>query len=219
MKKIAPLSILLSLCLLTIAFARDLKVEGKKLLSEKPPFAVALPSEFQLIHSSSAENREENSLTRAYLFIREKNKQVEEMLIVQIADKTNPQAGPMMIPSLKPLAEKKLFSKGKIDRKGLEIDYLIQVMAWNPEAPSLRPLAAKGLTVPSHWALQGQCLFSYYAEHAVFIRYSKDANSFGFKVSQEGKSWEKDSISGNEKTICEIFQKTFMTMIDSLRVQ
>ena len=219
MKRIGLLSIVLSLCLLTSAFARDLKVEGKKLVSEKPPFAVALPSEFQFIHFSSVENREENSLTRTFLFTRARNRLVEDMLIVQIADKTNPQAGPMMIPSLKPLTEKRLFSKGKVDKKGLEVDYLIQVMAWNPDAPSLRPLAAKGLTVPSHWALQGQCLFPYYAEHAVFIRYSKDANSFGFGVSQEGKNWEKDSISGNEKKVCEIFQKTFMTMIDSLRVQ
>jgi len=221
MKKIGIFSILLSFCLLTLASAMDLKVEGRKLLSQKPPFTVGLPVEFQFIHSSSVENKDENSLTRSFLFVKSKNKQAEDILIVQIADKTNPQAGPMAIPTLKPLAEKRFFSKGKIKKKGLEINYLTQVMAWNPDAPSLRPLGVKGITVPSHWALQGQCLFPYYdeQEQAVFIRYSKDANSFGFGVSQEGKNWEKDSISGNEKKVFEIFQKTFMEMMDSIRVQ
>ena len=165
------------------------------------------------------ENKEENSLTRTSLFIKAKNKQAEDILIVQIADKTNPQAGPMTIPPLKPLTEKRLFSKGKMDKKGLEVHYLLQAMVWNPDASSLRPVLAKGIAVPSHWVLQGQFLFPYYDENAVFIRYSKDANSFGFGVSQEGKSWEKNSISGNEKKVYEIFQKTFMGMMDSIRIQ
>jgi hypothetical protein len=219
MKRVVTLSVVLILCLLSLAFAKDVKVEGRKLVCEKPPFTVGLPSDLEFIHSSSVENKEENSLTRTFLFVKAKNKQAEEILIVQVADKTNPQAGPMAIPPLKPLAEKRLFSKGKVDRKGLEVNYLIQAMAWNPEAPSLRPLSAKGIAVPSNWALQAQCLFPYYEEHAVFIRYSKDVRSFGLKVSQEGKNWERDSISGNEKKVCEMFQKTFMGMIDSLRVQ
>ena len=32
------------------------------------------------------------------------------MLIVQIADKTNPQAGPMTVPPLKPYTEKRVYS-------------------------------------------------------------------------------------------------------------
>jgi len=219
MKRIGIPAFLLSLSVLTFAFGKDLRVEGKKLLFQKPPFTVMLPSDLQLIHSSSMDNKEENSLTRTYLFIKAKNKQAEDILIVQIADKTNPQAGPMTIPPLKPLTEKRLFSKGKMNKKGLEINYLLQGMAWNPGAASLRPLAEKGITIPSNWALQGQCLFPYYAEHAVFIRYSKDVNSFGLKVSQKGKNWEKDSISGDEKKVYEIFQRTFMEIMDSISVQ
>ena len=71
--------------------------------------------------------------------------------------------------------------KDKVKKGELEVDYLIQLMAWNPDAPSLQPIVKKGLVVPSRWALQGQFLFPYQGEHAVFIRYSKDVNSFGFK--------------------------------------
>ena len=55
-------------------------------------------------------------LTRTAIFIREKAKQIEEMLIVQIADKTNPQAGPMVVPPLKPYNEKRMYVKGKIKK-------------------------------------------------------------------------------------------------------
>ncbi len=55
---------------------------------------MSLPSEFRLIHSSSRANPTENSLTRAYFLVKAKEKEVEEMLIVEIADKTDPQAGP-----------------------------------------------------------------------------------------------------------------------------
>ena len=48
---------------------------------------------------------------------------------------------------------------------------------------------------------------------------SKDIHSFGLKVSNEGKDWDKESISGNEKKIYEIFQKRASEMVDSLRLQ
>ena len=204
---------------IAIAGAKDLEIQKKKLISQKPPFTIILPSEFQLIHSSSSENPKENSLTRVYFLIKEKNKQVEEMLIFQIADKTNPQAGPMTTPPLKPFTEKRMYSKGKIKRGEVEGDYLTQLMAWNPDAPSLQPIIKKGITMPSIWALQGQFLLNYQGEHAVFIRYSKDANSFGLKVSEEGDRWNQGSISGNEKRVYETFQKTFMEMINSIQIK
>ena len=173
------------------AAQRDLEVKGKKLTSQKPPFTLTLPSDFNLIHSFSQENPGESSLTRAYFFIKTKGKQVEEMLILQIADKTNPQAGPMTAAPLKPYTEKRLYSKGKVKRGELEVDTLIQLMAWNPDASSLQPIVKKGFIIPSSWALQGQFLFLYLGEHAVFFRYSKSVNSFGMKVSEKGEDWEK----------------------------
>jgi uncharacterized protein YkuJ len=77
----------------------------------------------------------------------------------------------------------------------------------------------KGIIIPSHWALQGQLLFVYQGEHAVSIRYSKDANAFGFKVSEEGDKWNRESISGDEKKTYETFQKTFMRMRDSIQIK
>ena len=195
---------------------KTLEIKGKKLVSQKPLFTLALPSEFQLIHFSSLEYPKENSLTRAYFFIKEKNKTVEEMFIVQIADRTNPQAEPIAAPPLKPITEKTVYSKGKIKRGVVELDHLIQLFVWNPDAPSLQPIVAKGITIPSRWALQGQLLFTYQGEHAVHIRYSKDINSFGLKVSEEGKGWEIGKISGNEKKVYETFQKTFMEMMNSI---
>jgi hypothetical protein len=35
---------------------------------------------------------------------------------------------------------------------------------------------------------------------------------FGLKTSKDGKDWERESISGNEKKVYEVFQKTFMEM-------
>ena len=180
---------------------------------------MTLPSEFRLIHSSSNPNPAENSLTRIYFFVKAKEKQVEEMLILQIADKTNPQAGPMNIPPLKPYTEKRMYSKSKAKKEGLEIDYIMQLMAWNPDAPSLQPIVKKGIMIPSHWALQGQFLFAYQGEHAVFIRYSKDVHSFGLEISEDGKDWGKESISGNERKVYEAFQKTFMEMINSINIK
>jgi len=204
----------------TVAFAsKDLEIQGKKLISRTPPFTVMFPSDAQLIHSTSHQNPSDSSATRAYFLVKEKNKQVEEMFIVQIADKTNPQAGPMVVPPLKPYTEKRMYMRDKIKKGELVIDYLIQLMAWNPDASSLQPIVKKGIMIPSLWALQGQSLFVYQGEHAVFIRYSKDANTLGFKVSEEGDRWNRESLSGNEKKVYEVFQKTFMEMINSIIIK
>jgi hypothetical protein len=214
---------LLGLLLITWAPAhatqKVLDVQGKKLISQSPPFTLALPSEFSLVHSFSQENPEDSSRTRVYFLVKAKEKQVEEMLILQIADKTNPQAGPITSPPLKPYTEKRLYSKGKVKRGELEVSHLIQLMAWNPDAPSLQPIMKKGLVIPSRWALQGQFLFLYQGEHAVFFRYSKDINSSGIKVSEKGDDWEKGRISGNEKRVYETFQKSFMGMMDSIQLR
>ena len=204
---------------LSIASPKDLEIQGKNLISKKPPFTLMMPSEFRFIHSFSHENPKDNSLTRVYFFIREKDKQVEEMLIVQIADRTNPQAEPMTVPPLKPYTEKRMYSKGKIKKGEVEVNYLIQLMEWNPDAPSLQPIIQKGTTIPHHLALQGQFLFIYLGEHAVYMRYSKDVNASEVKVSEEGERWNKDSISGNEKKVYETFKKNFMEMIDSVRIK
>lgn len=213
------LCLILAIGAVVNAAQKDLEIQGKKLTSQKPPFTLTLPSEFNLVHSFSQENPEESSLTRAYFFIKPKGKQVEEMLILQVADKTNPQAGPMTAAPLKPYTEKRLYSKGKVKKGELELDTLIQLMAWNPDASSLQPIVKKGFIIPSSWALQGQFLFLYLGEHAVFFRYSKNVNSFGVKVSDKGEDWEKGRISENEKKVCETFQKSFKEMIDSIKVK
>jgi len=176
-----------------------------------------LPSELHLVHSFLHENPKESSLTRVYFLIKERNKRVEEMLIVQIGDRTNPQAGPITAPPLRPYTEKKMFLWDKRKKGKLEVDYLIQVMAWNPDAPSLQPIKREGVSIPSHWVVQGQFLFIYQGEHAVYVRYSRDVNTFGFKVSEEEKNWEKGLISGNEKRVVEIFQRIFLSMMDSVQ--
>jgi uncharacterized protein YkuJ len=197
----------------------DLEVQGKKLVSQKPRFTLTLPAASNLVHSFSHENPGENSLTRVYLLVKTKEKQVEEMLILQIADKTNPQAGPITVPPLKPYAEKRMFLKDRKKKEELTIDYLIQLMAWNPKAPSLQPIVEKGIAIPSHWALQGQFQFVYQGEHAVSVRYSKDVNAFGLKISEKGEDWERESISGNEKKVYEAFKKGFMEMISSIIIK
>jgi len=189
------------------------------LISRKPPFTLIFPTEFQLAHSSTVEYPKESSLTRSYFFIKEKEKQIEEMLIIQIADKTNPRAEAMTSPPLKPETTKRMYSNGKIKEGELEVEYLIQLIAWNPEAPSLQPITKKGLFIPAHWALQGQFLFLYQVEHAVFFRYSKDIDSFGIRISGKGDDWGKGVISGNEKRVYEIFQNTFMQMMDSIQIK
>ncbi len=139
------------------------------------------------------------------------------MLILQIADRTNPQAGPMIAPPLKPYTEKRLYSRGKVKRSEIEVDYLTQSMAWNPSASSLQPIIKKGFVIPGQWALQGQFLFHYQGENAVLCRYSRTIDSFGIKVSDKGDTWEKGTISGKEKKVSETFQKSFMEMIDSIQ--
>ncbi len=220
MKKIALifLFVLLTASLLFGA-GRDLEVRGRTLASKSPPFLITLPSDLQPVHSESVEHPAENSRTRALFLVREAGKQVEEMLVVQIAEKTNPQAGPMVVPPLKPYSEKKMYQKGKVKKGESEVDFLIQLLAWNPDASSLQPVVRKGLKIPSHWALQAQVLFQPQAESAVLFRYSRDIRSFGMKVSDEGKAWDKDSISGNEKKVLESFQRTASSMIESLRLQ
>jgi hypothetical protein len=199
--------------------AKEFDIHGKKLISKNPPFSFTLPAELQWVHSFSSDHPAENSLTRASFFIREMKKQVEEMLIIQIAEKTNPQAGPMMVPPLKLYDEKGVHIRGKLKKGEVEVEYLTQVMAWNPNAPSLQSLVKKGLTIPDHWALQYQFLFQPQSDQAVFIRYSRDVNSFGLNVSNGGKSWNRELISGNEKKVFETFQKVASEMVDSLRFQ
>ena len=196
----------------------DLEIQGRTLVSQKPPFTLTLPSELDLVYSFSHENPGENSLTRVYFLAKTKEKQIEQMLILQIADRTGPPLGPMTVSALRPYAEKRMFVKDRVRKGELTIDYLIQLMAWNPEAPSLQPLLRKGIIMPSHWALQGQFQFLYQAEHAVSFRYSRDVNSFGMKVSDGGDGWERDSIAGNEKKVYEVFRSALLEMIDSIRI-
>jgi uncharacterized protein YkuJ len=144
---------------------------------------------------------------------------VEEMLILQIADRTNPQAEPIQAPSLKPYTEKRMYLKDRKKRGDLEIERLIQLFAWNPGASSLQPIVQKGFTIPSRWAMQGQFLFNYVGEHVVLVRYSRDVNTFGLKVSETGENWDRGSISGNEQKIYEVFRKGFLEMIDSLQIK
>jgi len=213
------ITIVLALGALNQAIARDLEIKGRQLISQKPPFTLTLPSEFRLVHSFSQENPEENSLTRGYFLIKEKSKQVEEMLILQIADRTNPQAEPIQAPPLKPYTEKRMYLKDRKKRGDLEIERLIQLFVWNPGASSLQPIVQKGFTIPSRWAMQGQFLFNYVGEHVVLVRYSRDVNTFGLKVSEFGGNWDRGSISGNEQKIYEVFRKGFLEMIDSIQIK
>ena len=210
--------ILLATTALVHAARKELEVQGKTLVSQKPPLTLTLPSEFNLVHSFTHENPRESSVTRVYFLVKTKGKQVEEMLILQIADKTNPQAGPITAPPLKPYTEKGMYSKGEVKKGEMEVGYLIQLMAWNPDAPSLQPIVKKGFVISSLLALQGQFLFLFQGEGVVSIRYSKDVSSFGMKVSDGGRRWERESISGNEKRVYEVFQKIFLKMIDTFHI-
>ncbi|MGQ9647627.1 MAG: hypothetical protein ACUVWO_13965 [Thermodesulfobacteriota bacterium] len=199
--------------------AKDLEIKGKELISQKPPFAFTLPSELRLIHSFSHDNPEENSVTRVYFLITEKNRQVEEMLILQIADRTNPQAEPIRAPALKPYTEKRMYLKDKKKKGALEVDYLLQLMAWNPDASSLQPIRRKGINIPSCWAMQGQFLFNYLGEHVVLVRYSRDVNAYGLKVSETAENWNKGSISSHEQRVYEAFRRGFLEMVDSIQIK
>ncbi len=189
-------------------------IKEGQLISQKPPFQLPLASEFRLV--DSFENPGENSNTRAYIYIKEKDKQIQEMFILQIASRTSPEAGPITASRLRPYGEENMYVKDRITRGGVEGDYLIQLMTWNPKSSTLQSLAKKGYTIPSHLALQGQVQFIHQKEHAVSIRYSKDVNSFGLQVSGDGQKWVKDSISGSEKKAEEIFQESFLKMINSV---
>jgi hypothetical protein len=112
-----------------------------------------------------------------------------------------------------------MYLKNRKKRGDLEIEQLIQLFAWNPEASSLQPVLKKGVTVPSHWAMQGQFLFNYLGEHAVLVRYSRDVNTFGLKVSVTGENWDRGSISGNEQRVYEVFRKGFLEMVDSIQIK
>jgi hypothetical protein len=195
------------------------EIDGKKLISRKPPFTLIFPTEFQLAHSSTVEYPQESSLTRSYFFIKEKEKQIEEMFIIQIADRTNPRAVPINAPPLKSDSEKRMYLNEKIEKGELAVDTMIQLIRWDPKSSSLQPVIQKGIVIPSRWALQGQFLFVYRGDHAVLVRYSRDVHSFGLKVSDEGKKWERESISGNEKSAYENFQKAFMEMIHSIDIK
>jgi hypothetical protein len=122
-------------------------------------------------------------------------------------------------PSLKPYTEKRMYSKAKIKKGDLEIEHMSQLMAWNPDAKSLEPIVKKGVTIPSHWALQGQFQFIYLGEHGVFVRYSRDVNSFDLNVSRDGKDWDRDSISRNEKKVYDTFQRNFMETVNSITIK
>jgi hypothetical protein len=124
----------------------------------------------------------------------------------------------MTVPPLRPYTEKRMYLRDRMKKGELTVDYMIQLMAWNPEAPSLQPVVKKGIVIPSRWALQGQFLFNFQGEHAVLVRYSKAVDSFGLKVSEDGKSWEKESISGNEKKAYEVFKKSFTEIVQSIQI-
>jgi len=198
---------------------KEIEIQGRYLTSRKPPFALTLPSEFELIHHISLDYPKENSHTRTYLYIKKKENRAEEILIVQIADRTNPESEPITTPPLKPQTEKRMYLSGQEKKEKIEVNYLIQLIGWNPDAPSLQPIRKKGIIILSHWAMQGQLLFIYQGEHAVSIRYSRDVNAFGFGVSEVGNKWDRDSISGSEKKVYDIFQKSFMEMIGSIRIE
>jgi len=206
----------LTFCLVAVAAEKEVEVKGKQLISESPDFTLTTPTEFRLVHSSSTEHPQSSSLTRAYLVVKEKDKQMVELLTVEIAERTNPQAEPIHVPSLKPLSEERMYSRGSVKKEERAIDYLVQGMAWNPAAPSLQPIVKAGIRIPGHWVLHGQFLFVYDLDRAVLVRYSKDVNAFGVKLSDRAESWNKASIAGNEKKVLETFQKNFVEMVNSI---
>ncbi len=208
--------IALALCTSVLAAEREIEVRGKQMIARKPPFIIGLPADFRWAHSSSLEHPNENSMTRVYIFTEEKSGQLKAMIIVQIADKTDPMADPMTVPPLKADSEDLIYSRGSVKKGARGIEYLIQLIAWNPKAPSLQPLLKDGIGIPPHLALQGQILFGYSGVHAVLIKYSRDVNSFGTKVSGRVEAWKRESLSRGEKKVEQAFEKDFMGMIQSL---
>jgi hypothetical protein len=201
------------------ARAGEIDVQSRRIGFEKPPFVVTAPGEVRLVHTTSFDNPQEFSRTRVFFLVRDKEKRVEEMFLVQIADRTSQEAGPITAPPLAPYAEKRMYAKETFKRKDIPVEWMVQAMTWNPEASSLQPIVKKGLTIPARWALQGQVLFLWQGEHAVLIRYSRDAGTFGLKVSEEGDRWNRDRLSGNEKKAYEAFLKGFRETLDSVQIK
>jgi hypothetical protein len=221
MKKliIVPIILLLLGFSVTVFSEEDLKVQQEQLISRRPPFFLTLPPELRIVHSSSFQYPGQHSLTRTYFLVKKRKKAVEELFIVEIGDRTNRESGPITVSPLKPYSEKRMYVKDKLKKGELTADYMIQLMVWNPKAPSLQPLVKKGIVIPEQWALQGQFLFVYGMDYAVLIRYSRRIDSLGLKVSNNGRKWEREFLSGNEKKVYEAFRKGFMNMISSIDVK
>jgi hypothetical protein len=218
MKKCVVACILLSWVALSFAVAaeKEPEIRGKELTVHAPPFTMTLPEELRWVYSNTTDYPEESSRTRVYFYVRERNKQIEDLLIIQIAERTNSQAEPISVPPLKPLSIEAAYATGRLKKGEREVDYLVQLMSWNPKASSLQPIAQAGLTLPPHLALQGMGLFLYSLDRAVQIRFSKDVQSFGVRVSEKSGKWRRDVLAGNEKKVSETFQKMFMDMIESI---
>ena len=198
------------------AAERELEVHEVKLTLRQPALQLTLPSPFLLVHSLSQDRPRQSSRTRVFLLVNEKKKKVEELLLLQVAERTNPQAEPITAPALSPSSEETLYFRTRMKKEGRDLDLLIQLMALNPEAKLLEPVRQKGFSVPSHLALQGQSLFVYDLDHAVFLWYSKDIHTLGFRVSDQEDRWKRAKLSGNEKKAVDTFQKCFMSMVDSI---
>ena len=127
----------------TFGAEKLLDIKGNRLISYKPALQLVLHSEFCLVHSLSTDHPRESSRTRGYLLVKEQKKQVEDLFILQIAEKTNPQAEPTTVPPLKPSSEERMYFKGQLKKEQRQIDYLSQLMIWNPEAATLKPLIEK----------------------------------------------------------------------------
>ncbi len=197
---------------------KALEFKGKEVISASPPFSISLPVEARLIESSSLEFPEHSSMTRTYLADHEAGGRVEHLFIVQIADKTDPQAEPMAVPPLRPDVPGGALESGTIKKNNTELQYLIQLITWNPDSPSLQAFRKKGPDIPAHPALQGQILFGYEGRHAVLLKYSRDVHSFGTGVSSDPAHWERQSMSGDEKEVYDAFAGDFHAMLDSLAV-
>jgi hypothetical protein len=199
-----------------LAAENELRIEGKRLVSTTPFFLLTLPRPFQLVHSSSREFAKESSRTRAYLLITERSKQVMEILGLEIADRTNPAAEPMALPPLVGENEARTYDAGKLSKENNEVQYLVQLITWSRDAPSLQPIVKSGYTIASHLALQGLLLFSYGPDHGILLRYSRDVTSLGLEVGGKRDEWRKASISGNRKRALDAFTKDFKSMLDFL---
>ena len=123
MKKVLVLlTVFVAMSFPAMAAEKDLEIQGKRLFSRMPPFTLNLPADLRPVHSSVAEYPKENSRTRTYFFISEKAQQVEQMVVVQIADRTNPESELISAPPLKPDTEKGLYAKGKLTREKVGVD-------------------------------------------------------------------------------------------------